>query len=449
MASKLRTFAGVSSLALLVVAVVSSLAARDDGPVKKEPVALSLMVQPISPPVRQGLAKYEPVSGCYLGAFINFDPTLKSPYKDIGGRTHQEFGPFEEKIGKPHASYFFYMGYGSRLPVDWLKKMADAGKFVHIALEPNNGLDMVKNDEYLRSLAKGIRRSGAKVFLRFASEMNGPWTKYHNDPAKYREKFRLVYRAMRDLAPNVAMVWCPFQTPIRLIDRYYPGDDAVDWVGVNVYSVTYHDNDKSDPAHNEDPIQLMGYVYKNYAKKKPVMIGEFAATHYSAVEKKQRPDFARDKILRLYKNLPKFPRVKFVNYFNSNNMQFAKHRLNNDYSVTNNATVLKAYQEAIGSNYFLGTIIWGDVEQESRPLSDGDELSGWVAVVAEPVSTISASQYAYKLDGRIIRLAPAGSGQLAEIDTRALPSGRHLFEAEAKDENGELVGYSRVEFAVK
>lgn len=415
----------------------------------KAPESLALSIQKLGPPVRKGLAKYEPKSGCYLGAYINFDPTLNSPYRDIAGRIHQLPGPFEEAVGKPHAMYFFYMGYGSRLPVDWLEKLADSNRFVHIALEPNNGLDYVKNDDYLRALATKLRRSNAKVFLRFASEMNGPWTKYHGDPAKYREKFRLVYKVMRDLAPNVAMVWCPFQTPIKYIDSYYPGDDAVDWVGVNVYSVTYHDNDPKRPACHEDPVKMMDYVYRKYASRKPMMIGEYGATNFSSMEKKDRADFAKQKILRMYNAMPHRPRVKAINYFHSNNIAFVKHRQNNDYSVTSHPKVLTAYQKAIAKEHFIGKPDPKTTEQQLKPVSDGEPISGWFRIYADSISVSDAAHITFKLDGRILRVVAAGTGGYAELNAKLLPKGPHLVEVEGKTVDGELVGYARFEFVAK
>ena len=65
----------------------------------------------------------------------------------------------------------------------------------------------------LKLVADDMARSHAKIFLRFASEMNGDWTNYHNNPAEYRRKFRLVHQVMRRRAPNVATVWCPYTFP--------------------------------------------------------------------------------------------------------------------------------------------------------------------------------------------------------------------------------------------
>lgn len=298
-------------------------------------------------------AKYEPRYGCYLGAYIDLEPALTEKYKDVIGRVRTEPAEFEKRVGKEHALYFFYLGYGQKLPIDWVKKLASQGKFVQIALEPNKGLAEVQDNAYLRTLADDIKKSGAKVFLRFASEMNGTWVKYHGDPALYIEKWRLLTRVMRERAPNVAMLWCPYMTPKGLIEGYYPGDEYVDWVGVNAYSVIYYNMDRRYPGHQDHPADMVRYVYDQYAARKPMMICEYGAANYSAVEGRDVDEFAIECIRSLYWTLPRrFPRIKCVTYFSVNNMLLS-HRKNNDYSLLGKQQIRSAYADAISPEYYL------------------------------------------------------------------------------------------------
>ena len=301
-------------------------------------------------------AKYEPEVGCYLGAFIDFDSTLRDPVRIKGNPPHFLPEEFERIVGKPHAMYFFYLGYGKNLPLEWVRELGKRNKFVHIALEPNSGLAKVKDDAYLQRLADDMKRSGAKIFLRFASEMNGDWTIYSKSPAEYRKKYKLVHQVMHRRAPNVATVWCPYTFPRWNLKDYYPGDDATDWVGINAYNVTYHNNSLASPSENEHPCDLLRQVYDLYAARKPMMICEYAATHYSRVEGKPRPDFALRKILTLYTALPRiFPRIKCINYFDGNALQYAAERASNDYSVTNDSQVIAAYRWSVAPPYFLAS----------------------------------------------------------------------------------------------
>lgn len=290
------------------------------------------------------LAKYEPEKGTYLGAYIvqdvitNDDPVL-----------------FNEMTGKTHASFFRYVGYGRMVPQDWLDKVIAAGAAPHIALEPNNGLEEVQDDAYLRDLARQLASVEGPVFLRYASEMNGDWAAYSGDPELFVEKWKLVHGVMREEAPNVMMVWTVFTFPQNAILWYYPGDDYVDWVGVNIYNVVYHNNNLNHRADHQDPLELLDYVYDTFSHRKPIQISEYGATHYTTTDETEYVDFAVEKISRLYTGLiSKYPRVKSIFYFNTNNLVNAPlGRRINDYSITNHEVVLEAYRQAVAPDHYL------------------------------------------------------------------------------------------------
>ncbi|AWB46875.1 copper amine oxidase [Paenibacillus sp. CAA11] len=290
------------------------------------------------------LAKNEPEQGAYLGGYVLQNSSINFSMKK-----------FNELAGRDHVTFFKYVGYGKPFPTQWVKDVASIGGFPHIAFEPNGGLDEVKDDEYLRSFAKAAKESGVPVFLRFASEMNGTWTNYSQDPVKYKEKWKLVDKIMKEEAPNVAMVWTVLAMPEEHIDNFYPGDEYVDWVGVNIYSVKYHNNHKYEKADFEDPLDLLNYVYSRYSATKPIQISEFGATHFTTTDNKQDNAFAIKNINRFYAELPtKYPRVKAVYYFDVNNIaEYNEARRINDYSVTTEPEIVKAYGEAISNPFFL------------------------------------------------------------------------------------------------
>ncbi|MCW5940335.1 MAG: hypothetical protein KF884_11860 [Fimbriimonadaceae bacterium] len=350
--------------------------------VAKAPTGLPLFIERV-PTAEEARSVYsgavhEPKYGCFLGAYIDLDNRLQSTFTDSTGRQHRLPDEFERIVGKKHSSYFCYVGYGTRLPKQWITALAMEDRIVHIALEPNNGLEFVRDDHYLQSLADDLKDTGAKIFLRFASEMNGPWVRWHGDTALYRAKFRLVSRVMKERAPNVAMLWVPYTTPVGGTNLYYPGDDAVDWVGVNMYSVTYYNQNKRTPGDRVNPVTKLQRIYRDYAPRKPIVIGEYGATHYSAVEGKETVGFAVRSIRSLYAALPRlYPRVKAVHYFNGNNLELA-HRQNNNYTVTQNAEVLQAYREAAAAEYYLSSATPRSLPSSPMPLKNDDTVSGTV-----------------------------------------------------------------------
>ncbi len=393
-------------------------------------------------------AKHEPPYGCYLGAFIDLDSTLKESYKDTIGRVRRLPSEFERVVGNPHSTYFFYLGYGRPLPKDWVTMLAAQGKIVHIAFEPNRGIQYVLDDEYLFALAKDMRDTGAKIFLRFGSEMNGAWVEYGRDPKLYKEKFRLVSRKMREIAPNVAMVWCPYTTPVNPIDSYYPGDEYVDWVGVNMYSVTYHDQDPKKPAKQIHPVEMLEYVYDRYSARKPMMIGEYGTTHFSALERRSVPQFAERNLYGLYAALPRrYPRIKAISYFNGNNLEL-EHRLNNNYAVTQNDSVLTAYRKVTEPEYFIkdasmfgvsasieptldGNDLVANAPVSPLPLRDGDVVKGKLDFSAWARTTDNEMVMKFRIDGRLLYEGKGKDKWYVTIGTTRLTEGWHTFSVEA------------------
>jgi len=277
---------------------------------------------------------------CYIGAYIEQDPVVAG-----------DIALFERLVGKEHSSYMRYLGYGESFPTDWVAKVHSHGALPQIAWEPNNGLDEVQDDVYLHRWAQAAAEAQKPILLRFASEMNGTWMPYSGDPDEYVRKWRLVYHIIKSQAPNVIMVWCPFATPRRTIPLYYPGDEYVDWVGINIYAVLYHDGDISQPSPR-DPIDDLRYIYNMYGARKPIAICEYGATHFCTASRQLSSSFAADSIKRMYQAIPKqFPNVVFINWFSvdaaSDGLAY------NDYAVTTDEVVLDSYRQAIDAQYFL------------------------------------------------------------------------------------------------
>jgi hypothetical protein len=376
--------------------------------------------------------KFEPRQGCLLGAYVDLDSGSPEIYRDKTGVDRRLPDSFELRTGRQHASYFFYLGYGRPAPTDWIALLGIQKRIVHVALEPNNGLEFVRDDSYLNKLAKDLGETQIPILLRFASEMNGNWLAWNGNPVLYKEKFRLVAQVMKKHAPNVAMVWCPYATPRGNIRSYYPGHDVVDWVGVNIYNVTYFNQDRSTPAKQIGPTELLDPIYNWYADRKPIMIGEYGATHFSLVENRSIPEFAIGCIRALYSALPRrYPRVKMVTYFNTNNLELA-HANNNNYAVTGHPDVLRAYQKTIAHPWFLSSFSESQPDLKPQPmlLKQGDVLSGVVTLSGWAPIHRGAVNLRLKVNGRIVEEAPDVSGWQAIVDTSQFPNGQATISAQ-------------------
>jgi hypothetical protein len=138
-----------------------------------------------------------------------------------------------------------------------------------LTLEPNDGLQTV-TPSAARDVADLLAAEGAcgvPTLVRFAHEMNGSWYRWGQDPVAYIAAFRTVAAAIHARAPGVGVLWAPntglgypfkggaYEAPsgsseAHTLDTtgdgklsaaddpyapYWPGDDAVDWVGMSVY----------------------------------------------------------------------------------------------------------------------------------------------------------------------------------------------------------------------
>jgi hypothetical protein len=288
----------------------------------------------------------------------------------------------------------------------------------------------VKDDAYLRDCATFLRDLDWPVFVRFAGEMNGDWTPYHGNPPLYRQKFRLVHQVLRRTAPKAATIWCVNAIPTDNIASYYPGDDGCDWVGVNLYSTPFADNDRTRAAFQDSPLTLLDPIYQRYVGKKPIAICEYGASHRAAVDGINRVDFAIEKMSLLYGALPLlYPQVKLIDWFSSDNLRHAREgRQLNNYRLTEHPTLLNTYRELTKSAHFLtsplprgaSTVGWREVKSKVQ----NRQIALWVtSYAARPKVVVKQGEriiYAAQRTGAHFLSLPDSSGQLtvAVFDSR-------------------------------
>ncbi len=147
----------------------------------------------------------------------------------------------------------------------FVEQVANVNGIALITLEPHDGLASV-TPEAAQELATLIDaywdENGVPSIIRFAHEMNGSWYPWAQQPAAYVSAYRTVADAVHRLAPASAMAWAPnegagypfiggvYASTDASLDTngdgditnrddpyapYWPGDDAVDWVGMSIY----------------------------------------------------------------------------------------------------------------------------------------------------------------------------------------------------------------------
>ncbi|MFI5386695.1 MAG: glycosyl hydrolase [Fimbriimonadales bacterium] len=388
-------------------------------------------------------ARLEPAYGCYVGAFIDREDAIDTGF--IGnGQSHKDPLEFNEATGKHHAVFFTYLSYGRPFPTRWIASLRQRGAAAQIAWEPRT-TSAVRDDLYLRQFAQDCSDSHTPIFLRFAGEMNGDWTPYHRDPGAYKDMFRTVAKVMHRFASNVAMVWCPNDIPQDRIAQYYPGPEAVDWVGVNFYSVIYNDGDRARGAEWRNPADSLRYIYDTYSKQHPIMIGEWAATHRSVVDNAARPDFAINKIAQLYAALPRvYPRVKAVHWLSMNTIEHAlPGRQLNDFSLLADPAVTAKYKEMVAPDYYLGTVSTRGAESapvEYAPITEGATLKGKVRLSAVVKTYEQRPSVVWAVDGDPSSPKTETGSYEVSVDTSKLRARTAVLSVTVRDSKGKTAG---------
>jgi hypothetical protein len=141
-------------------------------------------------------------------------------------------------------------------------------------------------DSYIREFAEDARDWGHPFFLRFDWEMNGnwfPWSEGVN--GNQSGEFVAAWRHVHDIftavgADNVSWVWCPNVDPgdnlANSIASDYPGDEYVDWTGLDGYNWGPSKGGWTSFSHLYD--STYHAITDSIAPSKPLMIGEMGST---------------------------------------------------------------------------------------------------------------------------------------------------------------------------
>lgn len=148
---------------------------------------------------------------------------------------------------------------------------------------PLEQLDAADAQAFAAEVASTSSGFQGKLLVRFAPDMNGSWVDWGQQPAAYRAAFRAVAAGFKEADDaGTVMVWEPYlgrdypfernrnapapgSEGFALLDTngdgawdgadgayapYYPGDDAVEWVGLSAY----HDDTAGKAAVNTVPV---------------------------------------------------------------------------------------------------------------------------------------------------------------------------------------------------
>ena len=301
------------------------------------------------------LSMYEPPHGSYLGAFIEEDRLLAG-----------DIGMFERMSGVNHAIYSYKYTLGNSFPVRFILQSLARSKtpLVEIRLPVPEDMYYQTNGEHynfyelyelIKDLAKAFGEFNVPMFISFNASESG----FDRDMNK--EFYIMLRKAFTEHAPKCAFVWGINMESVGYMFDYYPGDEWVDWVGINAFS-----NITPEGGHS-DIFEKLDIFYFAFQKRKPIMITGLGVSNFSTIDHSYRVAEASLVMNDIYERISiRYPRIKAVIY-SGHTRNFG--RILQSYQLTDSERMLAAYRDSTQSEWFIS-----DIDTKSN----GENISQWI-----------------------------------------------------------------------
>jgi len=242
-----------------------------------------------------------PPAGALLGAWVKPE-RLTQP-----GRVAAITG-YEAMLGRPLDIVNTYRRFDEEFRTESDRYFVKRGKVLMLswASGDTRSITSGQHDELIRTRARELRDIGGPVLLRFRWEMDRPdlaatmWS-----PEEYIAAWRYVRRIFQEEgARNASWVWCPTAEGFTggYAQPFYPGDDVVDWLCVDVYA-----------GSQLVPIgKLLGpFLHWAAQRPKPIIIGEYGISRALGTERRVAWLHNASQVFQAN------PQIKAVSYFES------------------------------------------------------------------------------------------------------------------------------------
>lgn len=333
---------------------------------------------------------------------------------------------------------------------DFIEQAESLGALIAITLEPTGGLEGFDASEataVVDALAAAREDDATPLYVRFAPDMNTDRVPWGQRPDSYVTAFRSLSRALHAGLPEAAIVWSPAErslsaaatpvaTPVEeetaALDTnsdgvvgagddpygpYYPGDGAVDWVGLSVY---HDDSDGGVPANTlpaagelesaldggrDDP---GADFYTRYAEApdQPMML-ETAALYSPSAGGPSALETTEIEIKRAWWRqviavTSDRPLVKVVLWRDSSSTRAASSEIVIDWGISGSPGTAAAFRADAASD-----LVFGPVYRPGAPAAPGGELDGirgWALVAL--VALAAAGLTVWSRRGRLLYDGP-------------------------------------------
>ncbi|MGR3319779.1 MAG: glycoside hydrolase family 26 protein [Candidatus Anammoxibacter sp.] len=230
---------------------------------------------------------------------------------------------------KPSVVMFFRdISFNRGFPLSYVEIIDNVGSIPMISWEldiwgRSNEIDYLdailenRFDSYFIQWSRDCKKWGKPVFIRPGFEMNGNWFSWCSNPDKFKAVWQYLYKLFkREGCDNTIWVWSPGSISFpdeewNQMEKYYPGDQFVDWVGLDGYN--QGDENPKKPYSKwitfstifNEPLERLNKL----APDKPVMIAEIGCAESESHSKAEWIEDA-------FANINNLPELKLLIWFN-------------------------------------------------------------------------------------------------------------------------------------
>lgn len=201
------------------------------------------------------------------------------------------------------------------------------------------------------------------------------------DPEAYKTYYENAYKLIKRYLGDAVVVWSIDSESLYDFATFYPGDNMVDWVGLNVYVPQY----KAGIPYTLDLADGLDFWYKNFQTRKPMMLSGVAISHFSRVDHTYTTQETAKSLNYFYETVPKaYPRIKGILYIDVDMGEIGKAG-KDDYRISSQAELVKAYHDLLKSDRFLHEV------KENKLVASKEQIKYTV-----PVLEIEGTRYIEK-----------------------------------------------------
>ncbi len=279
------------------------------------------------------LGLYEPAEGCYSGAYILSDKQVNF-----------DIDTFEEKMGVSHGVYMYNMNLGDSFPLNWVLSCVASMKTPYVAVHMVSPLSETQ---------WAVVEETAQAFGAFYVPMFVELNMMDKTSKASVDDYQRAAAVFKKHASNAALVWSIDAGLVSSGLSAYPGNDYVDWVGLNLMKTL-----EPDDKYKEAGVESLNFFYYAFQKQKPLMISRFGVSHLNSRDYVYHTQEAATEIEQFYSLISKnYPRIKCINYMDFNGIELSgRQGLSDDFTITAEDAIIEAYGRGVSKSYFINEL---------------------------------------------------------------------------------------------